>query len=220
MRAYNTNRGFDVFVHACPSGWRRGTIINIPGYGGDVSGYNNKHTVLADWLSHHYGLVTMRMPNVTRQGREEYTTGLLEDAQVAVNIALNTLGLPLYLMGFSAGGYAAAVVGAKNHRVVEKLLLMEPSASESLLNPLPQDILAQFSGEVYIVLGDHGVGRDVGELYYRSFSGASRRELVVIENCDHQFRGTRNGQIMAKAPLWAFMGDETFPSPEGGIVLY
>ena len=42
----------------------------------------------------------------------------------------------------------------------------------------------------------------------------------MIPNCNHQFFGEANGKIMSKAPLWAFAGDTTFPSPEGGKKLY
>src|SRR3989344_1351842 len=57
------------------------------------------------------------------------------------------------------------------------------------------------------------------DIYLMGFSPPSRH-LVVLPNCDHQFRGRVNGQIMSKAPLWAFAGEATFPSPEGGTVLY
>jgi hypothetical protein len=70
-------------------------------------------------------------------------------------------------------------------------------------------------------VGDHdAVGPEGGKKYERAFTNAAKKELVVISGCDHQFQGTRNGQIMAKAPLWAFAGDTSFPSPEGGVVLY
>jgi hypothetical protein len=29
-----------------------------------------------------------------------------------------------------------------------------------------------------------------------------------------------NGKILSKAYLWAFAGDDGFPSPEGGVPLY
>jgi hypothetical protein len=29
-----------------------------------------------------------------------------------------------------------------------------------------------------------------------------------------------NGKILSKAYLWAFAGDDGFPSPEGGVLLY
>lgn len=49
---------------------------------------------------------------------------------------------------------------------------------------------------------------------------AKIRKLEVIPNCGHQFIGETNGKIMSKAPLWAFAGDTTFPSPDGGKRLY
>lgn len=51
-------------------------------------------------------------------------------------------------------------------------------------------------------------------------SDARKKALVVIPDCDHQFQGLVNGKIMSKAPFWAFADDESFPSPEGGTILY
>jgi hypothetical protein len=37
--------------------------------------------------------------------------------------------------------------------------------------------------------------------------------------CDHGFTGVTNGKILSKAYMWAFGGDTSFPSPNGGLVL-
>ncbi len=49
---------------------------------------------------------------------------------------------------------------------------------------------------------------------------AKLRKVVTVPDYDHQFTGETNGRILSKAYLWAFKGDETYPSPEGGIKLY
>jgi hypothetical protein len=41
-----------------------------------------------------------------------------------------------------------------------------------------------------------------------------------VPDCDHHFTGEVNGRILGKAYLWAFAGDDTFPSPDGGVLLY
>lgn len=97
---------------------------------------------------------------------------------------------------------------------------MEPTVNTALMGPF-SDSLSKFEGEVGIVVGDHdAVGPQGGKFYYDAFANASQRQLIVVPNCNHQFMGRENGQIMAKAPRWAFAGDPTFPSPEGGLVLY
>ena len=214
------SRGFGAYLHYGVWVAPKATIINIPGYQSDVNGFNDKYVKLADYLVNRHLLQVVRMPNVTRPAGRLYTESLLADVREVCGWVQKNCGLPIYLMGFSAGGFAAAVVAAQNPHI-SKILLMEPSASKSLLGEFPRSTLERYTGEVCIVIGDHdGVGLPVGELYRDSFSKASRRELVVINNCDHQFTGTVNGQIMAKAPLWAFAGEKTFPSPDGGIVLY
>lgn len=45
-------------------------------------------------------------------------------------------------------------------------------------------------------------------------------ELHRIPDCDHQFRGRRNGRIMSQAPLRAFAGLTPFPHDSAGLDLY
>jgi hypothetical protein len=55
----------------------------------------------------------------------------------------------------------------------------------------------------------------------RSFARrASGVHAHGVPNCDHGFSGEMNGRIFGKAYLWAFAGDGSFPSPEGGVHLY
>lgn len=85
-----------------------------------------------------------------------------------------------------------------------------------------EEAFGKFRGEVYIAVGedDECVGREAGDYFLGLATGASKKTLVVIPNCDHQFQGSINGKIMSKAPFWAFADDESFPSPEGGVILY
>ena len=41
-----------------------------------------------------------------------------------------------------------------------------------------------------------------------------------VPHCGHSFAGETNGRILSKAYLWAFAGDDSFPSPDGGVPLY
>ena len=209
---------FGIMVHPCANAGA--IIINCPGFRGHINGYNNKYVTLADFLVRQNVGAVVRMPNIERP-REEYKHELLNDLRAVMDYALlfaeEITGVPdpeVYLMGFSAGGYAVASVAAEYPQVT-KILLMAPSGPHG-------DSLSKFKGEVYIAIGnqDTTVGTDSGGKYYELATSARTRQLVLINNCDHHFTGTVNGQIMAKAPLWAFAGDKTFPSPDGGIVLY
>jgi dienelactone hydrolase len=215
---------FEVWVH--PSFGARAIIINCPGYKGSIEGYKNKYVTLADHLAERGVGAVVRMPNIERSAGAAYREGLVGDVRAVIawvtKVSLALTGdarSDIYLMGFSAGGFAVASASA-GFPQVKKLLLMEPTVNASLVGALGEDI-GRFEGEAYIVVGDHeAVGLEAAHAYRRALSGASRVEIQMISGCDHQFRGRRNGQIMAKAPFWAFADDKTFPSPEGGVVLY
>lgn len=213
---------FEVLAH--PSLRARRVIINMPGYRGDINGYNNKYRALGSYLATRGVAAFIQMPNISER-RREYARELVADFTATIERVFSiapeicaTKTPEICLVGFSAGGFAAAAAAPRNGEV-KKLLLMEPTVNVELMGGFPLN-LGAFKGEVYIVVGDQGVGARAGRRYYDAFTGASRRALVVVPNCDHQFRGTRNGQIMSKAYLWACAGDATFPSPEGGLKLY
>ncbi len=213
----------DIVVHPCPDAGA--VIINCPGHRGDISGYNNKYVTLADHLVAEGLGTVIRMPNIERPGTQ-YGPELVADIRAVIEYALKHTGeigavsdADFFLMGFSAGGFAVAAVAAE-YPQVKKILLMEPTISTTLMGPFP-DTFQKFEGEVAIVVGDHdAVGPEGGKFYYNAFSNAFQRQMVTVPNCNHQFMGRVNGQIMAKAPIWAFLGDPTYPSPDGGIVLY
>jgi len=79
-----------------------------------------------------------------------------------------------------------------------------------------------YEGEVYLTAGekDEIKAFDIARFYHGACKMASRKEIEIIPECDHQFRGERNGRILANAYLWAFSEKSNFPSPNGGIVLY
>ena len=213
---------FEIIVHPCPTSSIM--VVNYPGYNGHIDGYNMKYRKMAEYWSKQ-GLGTfIQMPNITRPV-EIYRHSLIEDLRAVCARALElapdicaTSNPDIYLAGFSAGG--GAVAGAAAGVRAKKIRLLAPSGYAA------QDIVtksfATFTGEVFIAIGDKDdvVGPVAGQIYYNMATAASRRELVVITNCDHQFRGTVNGQIMSNAYLWAFAGNTTFPSPEGGLILY
>lgn len=211
----------EVAVHPYSNGV---IVVNYPGITGNIDGYNNKYCQLADFLQER-GLGT-----VVRMGNEliedlPYPKGMIDNFKYVVEHCLahgeqlsGKQNPTLYLMGFSAGASTIAAV-AGDYSEVDKILLMAPSgdAGQSAV----EKGLGKFKGEVYVAVGarDEVVGPEAGKTFYDLATPAKVRKLVVIPNCDHQFKGEINGRIMSKAPLWAFAGDTTFPSPKGGKTL-
>lgn len=208
-------------IHSVPEA--PAIIINYPGYGGSVDGFNGKYKKMAELMVERKLGAVVRMENRTNLG-PNYLVGDLRqvlDKVTAHNSGYAKPGALVYLMGASAGAGAIAAVAA-DYPVVTKILLFEPAgnAGEKII----QQGLARYKGSLNIVVGS---GKDaIGEEYASKLIGwarqASRKELVVLPDCDHNFSGERNGMILSKAPFWAFAegGDPTFPSPKGGTVLY
>lgn len=124
----------------------------------------------------------------------------------------------IYLMGYSAGAGIATVVGSEF--TVEKMLIIAPGIDCGRTKI--QKSLETYTGEVFITIGknDYTVGPKTGRAFYKWASNAKVRKLEEINDCTHDFEGEINSQILSKAPLWAFAGDETYPIPQGGIIMY
>ena len=125
----------------------------------------------------------------------------------------------IYLMGVSAGASAIASV-AHEFTEVRKVLLIAPSGDAGSENM--REGLKKYTGELYIVVGEHDgiVPIEFTRYLIELARQARKKEHVVVPDCAHQFLGTKNGRILSKAPLWAFAGDSTFPSVDGSIELY
>lgn len=198
-------------------------VVNYPGITGDIDGCNNKYGHLADFVQDKGIGTVVRMSN---QDFSDYPIGMVDNFKFVLDYCLvNGKELSgkenptLYLMGFSAGASTIAAV-AGDYSPVEKILLMAPSGDAG--QEAVERGLEKFTGEVYIAIGDQDevVGSQAGQTFYNLATIAKSRKLEVIPNCNHQFFGEANGKIMSKAPLWAFAGEKTFPSPEGGKKLY
>lgn len=199
-------------------------IINYPGVMGDIDGYNAKYRTLANFLQEKVGAV-IRLGNHYFSDFN-YDKSVQDNLRAVINYAIKNSKeicgskVPvIYLMGFSAGAAAIAAI-AHEFPHVRKILLVSPSGDAG-----EEDMtrgLAEFTGEVYIVAGenDNIVGPEAAPMISSLVKKASVHKLVIVKNCDHQFRGRENGMIMSKAPLWAFLGDQEFPSSNGGVELY
>ncbi len=123
----------------------------------------------------------------------------------------------VYLAGFSAGGSVAVAV-APLFGQVGKILLVSAydSVGWFLLHGL-----RSYTGEVYVAYAEGDVPAVALAVTMQSFSRRfSAVHVRAVGNCDHGFSGETNGKVLSKAYLWAFAGDESFPSPEGGVQLY
>lgn len=200
----------------------RRIIVNIPGTRGDINGYADKYKI---W-GHH--IQSEGLAALVRVGND--FTGLPEDINLNAALAYakghawEICGEPdpeVFLMGFSAGASAIAA-RAYEHSEVKRILLFAPARGAQRLNV--SDGISKFRGEVYIVIGDNdeNVGTESGQILYDLATGASHKELFVVPDCDHQFRGEVNGRIISQAPFYAFAKGKkpSFPDPANGIKLY
>jgi dienelactone hydrolase len=123
----------------------------------------------------------------------------------------------VYLAGFSAGGSVAVAVAPLFARISRILLVSAyDSAGWFFLHGL-----RHYAGDVYVAYAEDDIPAVALAMTLRSLA---RRVRAVsargVPKCDHGFSGETNGKVFSKAYLWAFTGDESFPSPEGGIRLY
>ncbi|HEX9110750.1 MAG TPA: hypothetical protein VF845_04685 [Terriglobales bacterium] len=214
---------FEINIHDCPES--NVIIVNCPGYQADIDGYQGKYRILADLIRRRGLGAVIRMDNQYRYGFL-YEKSVVADLKATIDYALanaesicSTREPELYLMGSSAGAGAIAIVAA-DYPQIKKVLLLAPGVDAG--KTAIEEAFGKFRGEVHIAVGenDECVGKEAGEYFLGLATGASKKTLVVIPNCDHQFQGLVNGKIISKAPFWAFADDQSFPSPEGGVILY
>jgi hypothetical protein len=212
----------EVVIHSNKSGV---IIINYPGFGGHIDGYMEKHQKIANMLSEKNIGAVVRIANNVYRGTD-YKKTLLDDLRFITNYTLENseeiCGKQdpiIYMIGTSAGGSAVAVV-APEFSQVQRILLIAPSGDAGMENV--EQGLKEYEGEIYIAIGleDEVVGWKNASWYLEKAIRAKKKEMELIPNCDHHFAGIENGKILAKASLWAFDGEKTFPSPEGGLNLF
>jgi pimeloyl-ACP methyl ester carboxylesterase len=211
----------DVLIHAASS---PRIVILLPGHGGSIDGYAGKYRVLADHLRARGVGAVVRSANTAVHGQAFEVTCRnrardLIEGTIARGAAICGQEVPeLLLLGVSAGASAFAAEAAK-HPQVRRMLLLAPSYDAG--RAAVAEGLLRFQGELYVVVGaDDEVVGDLPRQLVELASSATRRELRVIEGCDHMFRGEVNGRVLSHAPLWAFLGEGDGPDPARGIKLY
>lgn len=123
----------------------------------------------------------------------------------------------VYLAGFSAGGSVAGAV-APVFAPITKILLVSAydSADWFFLGGV-----RRYTGEVYVAYGEQDPAAAILAMMMPSLAKSARAvHARGVPDCDHSFSGETNGRVFSKAYLWAFAGDDGFPSPEGGVPLY
>ena len=122
----------------------------------------------------------------------------------------------LHLSGFSAGGSVCGAV-ASRYGAVRKILLL--SAYDSVGEYFYAGIRS-YTGEIYMAYGSQDPMAGFLALMMPHIApDAAAVQVQQIGDCDHGFTGPTNARILSKAYTWAFAGDTSFPSPEGGLEL-
>lgn len=201
-------------------------IINYPGYRGDIDGFEGKHRKLAQYMQGENLGAVVRGKGPGHPDLAGFTIDLPLRSMIDFSLEnasriAGTRNPELLLIGTSAGAGAVASV-AHEYESVSRMLLMAPG--DNMGGEAIRKGLQRFAGEVFIVIGqnDESVGVEAGRTFLRLATGARKKELFEIPNCNHKFRGEQNGRYMSQAPFYAFARDERpkFPDPEGGMVLY
>jgi len=137
----------------------------------------------------------------------------LENASELCGTATPTV----YLSGFSSGGSAVGAV-AFRYQEIKRILLL--STYDSVGDYFYAGI-GQFTGDLYLAYGSNDpMAEFLAHMMRFGPMAASSVHIREVPECDHRFSGATNSKVLTKAFFWAFNGDESFPSPEGGLQLY
>ena len=211
-------------------------LIQAPGAGEVKEGAWNRYVRLGEYLQDRNiaSLVSFNPPWPDAQGKypdEPYSyqdaswnrifvegmAHLVENCLTEAEPLCGTKEPEVYLAGFSAGGSVAVAVAPLFGRIKKVLLV---SAYDSV-GWFFLHGLRRYTGEVYVAYAEGDVPAVALAMTIQSLA---RRAGAVhargVPNCDHGFSGETNGKVLGKAYLWALAGDESFPSPEGGVRLY
>jgi pimeloyl-ACP methyl ester carboxylesterase len=206
----------DVAVHSTNSGK---VIINFPGYGATLDGedpkWDRRHPLRYREIAE--ALQAAGVGTVVRAANHHaeyfrYEEQVVNDLRAIVKHALSRAGAIcgspepiLYLMGFSAGASAVAVLAAECR--AERVLLVAPSGDAG-----PEQIMrafGQYCGQVYIVVGekDEVVSPDAAALFDELSPRAAKKKVVIVPGCDHFFSSPDHDHLFRKAAFWAFSDD-------------
>lgn len=204
-------------------------IINVPGYGGSIDGYDNKYEKLSEYIINEKLSAIIQMENPALP-KAVYGITLIKSIESVIEYAIeNSIEIcgnktpDIYLIGMSAGGGAIAIIAHK-YSQVKKLLFMCPANGNVFSVGDANMEIKLFTGEIYIVTGEND--EVISPKYVKEFAisalngDASKVEFIIIPDCNHHFTGEKNGRILSRAPFWAFGTDIIFPRIENSCKLY
>ncbi len=216
-------------------------IIQAPGTGEVMEGAGNRYVRLAEYLQSEniatFVTFTPPMPDGQFDHPDEpysyrgaswnriYVEGMAHLVEHCLNNAEALCGVKdpeVYLAGFSSGGSVVVTV-APFFAAVKKILLvsMYDSVGVGSMGWYFLNGLRRYTGEVYVAYGeDDGPAAMLAMTLPAMARSASAVHGRGVPHCGHSFAGEANGRILSKAYLWAFAGDDSFPSPDGGVPLY
>ncbi|MFC1768836.1 hypothetical protein ACFLZX_03660 [Nanoarchaeota archaeon] len=210
----------DLVIHPKQNGI---LVINYPGIRATVDGHSGKYRRIGEILHDKVGAV-VRSSNhkIEDADQKQYLKDnlrrIIEHSLLNADHIAGKSDPDVYLMGVSGGAGAIGAV-AYECPLVKKVLMIAPAESagrEDILRGLEQ-----FTGELYITAGENDeLVKKAPEVFHEAAKNAKVRKIVRVPFGDHRFSGRNGGKIFSKAPLWAFLGEESYPDPEGGIELY
>lgn len=216
----------DVIIHSlnCNS-----IIINLPGYGGSIDGYDKKYEKLANYIVDEKLSSVIRMEN-SALPKSVYGILLVKTVESVIEYALQhsedicgTTNPDIYLIGTSAGGGAIALIAHK-YPQIKKLLFVCPATGNVADVGNAAKSIKLFTGEIYIVTGESD--EVINPKYVKEFAtsalngDATNVNFITIPDCDHHFTGETNGRILSRTPFWAFGTDIIFPHIKKSCKLY
>ena len=210
-------------------------IINSPGAGESKDGRRGRYVAIAEHLQGTGigSVITYSPPRADGQSPYQWDPYVykgaswnriaVESMQHVIDYALGSAEeicgseTPvLYLAGFSAGGSVCGAV-ASQYSALGKMLLI--STYDSVGEYFYTGIKS-YTGEIYMTYGEQDpMAGFLAFMMPYIAPVASVIHVQQVGDCDHGFRGMTNGRILSKAYTWAFAGDTSFPSPEGGLEL-
>jgi len=215
-------------------------IVQAPGTGEAKEGAGNRYVLLAEPLQSRniatFVTCNPPMPDGQFDHPDEpysyrgaswnriYVEGVASLVEHCLNNAEALCGAKepeVCLAGFSSGGSVAVTVAAF-FAAVKKILLISTydSVGVGSMGWYYLNGLRRYTGEVYVAYGEEDAPAAMLAITLPALArSASAVHARGVPRCGHSFAGEPNDRIFSQAYLWAFAGDDSFPSPDGGVPL-
>lgn len=189
-------------------------VINYPGRGGDISGFNDKYGKVAAMVNKNHGHIVVQMGN--RETAGDYAESVAQDLRDVIDwVKENLKPKSIYLAGASAGASAICEV-AHEYKQVEAVLLIAPSK-----NAEGWENICNFDKPIFILEGgdDEIVSSFPKDLHNWLRIKNQRCYRHVCEGANHQFHGKECGICYSAAYNW-LLGNKYTLDLSSGIELY